>query len=171
MAVYVVDFQAFKTLYNEYLLKEVAIVNVHTDAVYQWTVRPHTSYYRLTPKMQSRVRFLTDHVHGIPWCAGYIDERDVIELMQNILKNASSLYIKGTERVKYLANMLRMYRSVTVFDINGLEESTLQQYREKISDIRCKFDSAKHKKLRCALEQATRYRDMLRREFYYVSTY
>lgn len=170
MASYIVDFQAFKGLVNEFYLKEVAIVNIHSDTVYHWIIRPPTMYCNLNEEMQLRVNYLTYKIHGIPWQTGYIDESEVIALMKNILKNAAVVYIKGSERVTYLRNLLKGYRNVTVYDLDHFEEFLKPECKKKNLKFKCTYDRPNHKKLRCALEQVTRYRDILRKEFYAVYT-
>lgn len=166
MTVYIVDFQAFKNLTNEFFLKEVAITCVHSNVTYHWMISPPTRYSYLQPEFQSRVDFLTDNIHGIPWNTGYIEERVVLKKMRKILKDASFVYIKGGERCKYIQCLMKDYPHISVLDLDNFDH--LFRNSVKIPHFRCHYNTPKHNRLRCALEQATRYRDILRKDFYSV---
>lgn len=100
MASFVVDFQAFKTLRNEFILKELAIVGVDTNLVAQCLIKPEIPFLHLPLKLQMSTSYLTRFVHKIRWCDGYMSTTDAIHLLRNTLKGASRIYCKGSERVK-----------------------------------------------------------------------
>ena len=159
MAIYVVSFQAFKSIDNQFMLKEFAIASVHSDATYQWTIRPQVPLNTMSTEMQRRVQYLTDKVHGIPWFSGANKEEAVLDVVRDILKDASVIYIKGSERAKYMRDLLGDFPEISILDIDDYKAV---KYARKNPEIKCRFAGGKHQQLRCAYEQAVRYRDAIR---------
>lgn len=167
MAIYIVNFQNFKTLINEIILKEVAIVSIHSNVEYHWMIRPPTRYSNLEKELRKRVDYITDYIHGIPWNIGYVEQRDVLENMKKILRDASCIYIKGSERVQYIKFLMRDYPYISVLDLDNFIYC-IQPNNNKIPNFECPYNKPRHNNKSCALELATRHRNILRRELYSV---
>ena len=105
MESYVVDIQGFQA--PDFLPKEICVVAVHSTFIRHRIIRPPTCYDRLSPRLRKQVDFVTQHIHGLDWDLGYTLESDALELLKNTLKNADKVYIKGSERVKYLEHLLK----------------------------------------------------------------
>lgn len=104
---YVVDFQAFKNnVNNKFILKELAIVALNSDVVVHCIIKPPTSYSSLDTEMQKRVDYLTAQYHGLKWDDGFINFPDAINLLRYTVNGAALVYIKGSERAKYLSKLL-----------------------------------------------------------------
>jgi len=101
-----VDFQAFKNLRNEFILKEVTIIDIDKRRDNHFLIRPPQPYNQLPNKLKKRVDFLTNNIHGLEWDSGMIGFRNAITLIKGILKDASKIYIKGSERVNYFKKLL-----------------------------------------------------------------
>ncbi len=103
---YVVDFQAFKNLRNEFILKEVTIIDIVKRVDNNFLIRPPQPYNQIPHKLKKRVDFITNNIHGLEWDSGMIGFRNAVALIKGILKDASKIYIKGSERVNYLKKLL-----------------------------------------------------------------
>ena len=163
---YVVSFQAFRGPGNKgYWLKELAIASVHSDESYHWLIEPPVSYTTLNVDQLRNINYVTDKVHGINWFSGSYSEESVLEAMRDIVKDAKMVYIKGSERVLYIAERLRDFPNIVVTDLDNLREA---KYAKKDVTVECPLESEKHRSLRCAYEQVIRYRNVLRKVVYPV---
>ena len=95
------------------------------------------------------VAYVTDKVHGISWFSGSYDEKTVLEEMRNIVKDADVVYIKGSERVMYIASKLCDFPNIVVTDLDNLPGA---KYAKKDPDVECPFENKKYQNLRCAYE-------------------
>ena len=59
MTTFIVDFQAFKSLNNKFILKELAIVSLDQDIIVHTFIKPPVEYDYLYPELQDRVDYLT----------------------------------------------------------------------------------------------------------------
>jgi len=153
---YVIDIQGFKTLLNEFVMKEVCIVGVHSGKVYHIFVKSPVCYENLCEKLKSRVNYITKYIHGIYWNSGSVDENTVVEILQKTVKNASRVYIKGSERVKFLKNLLNNTIPVVDLDIFNFDGN----YKIKQVNFSCYYNE-RHSNLRCALKNACTYKRWL----------
>lgn len=158
---FVVDVQGFKSMSNEFIMKEICIASVQSDYIDNFTVRSPTCYQRLSPQLQKRVDYIYYNIHGLHWDWGYTDPRVVVAQLKDTLKNADKVYIKGSERVKFLDFLLG--RTVPVFDLDIFDykgESSL----DKNKYPSCRHSPTLHSELgRCALKKAYMYRDFVRK--------
>lgn len=161
MAVYIVNFQNFKSLINETILKEVAIVSLHSNIQYHWLIRAPTRYVDLCWDLKKRVDYITDNIHGIRWDSGYMEQKYVLEKLKEILKDAIYIYIKGSERVQYIRHLMREYPHIKIRDLDYWIGSD----NNKIPNFKCPYSTHKHNSRRCALELATRHK-----KFYVVNS-
>jgi len=158
---YVVDMQCFKTLQNEFIIKELCIVGVNSNFCYQCVVKPPIPFCSLCDEMKKRVNYITNYIHGIPWYVGYLSEDEVITILRNILKKAARVYIKGSERANYLSFLLNYKIPVIDLDIFDFKRRQLRENKN------CKCHNIfnhKHLRLRCAVTKACTYRDWLETE-------
>lgn len=102
MIEYIIDFQAFKSTNNTYILKELAVISVHSTSVAHCIVKPPYSVDVLSEKKKREVKWLAEKFHGILWEDGYISQEDAIRLLKDFTKDADNLLIKGSERKKFV---------------------------------------------------------------------
>lgn len=159
MSAYVVDFQAFKSMCNEFILKEVVITSCNSCVTHHYMVRPPFPFDTITPALRRIVSDFTKHVHGIPWDSGFIQHNEIEKLMFFYLKDASVVYIRGSERARFLKRMLPA--KVTVVDLDSFEDI------KDAVDVRarCRWGSERHEQLRCSYRKAMKYRNWLRNKF------
>jgi len=116
---YVVDIQGFD-VYGNFIPKELCVVSVESTFVRHRMIGPPTHYQRLSPQLKKQVNFVTNHIHGLYWDQGYALERDVLDLLRELLKYADKVFIKGSERVNYLKNLLKNISAKVIdLDINS----------------------------------------------------
>lgn len=104
---FVIDFQAFKSVDDEFIVKELAIVKIDGDSEFNMVFKPHQPYSTLPRSMQDRVDYVSRRIHGIRWDSGSVDYYDVIGSIKDSLMNeARIIFVKGLERSKYIRNFL-----------------------------------------------------------------
>ena len=82
---YIIDIQGFKKTYNEFVVKELAIVPLEDDV--QPTVYlfgPAHDWNLLNPRYKCENNWLTRNYHGIKWHDGEI----LYEELEDILKSS-----------------------------------------------------------------------------------
>lgn len=153
MGSYVVDIQGFRAMSNEFLIKEFCIAELGTNYVYHGVVKPAIRYARLGGEFKKRVNFVTNHIHGLQWDSGSMSRLQATTLIKNVLKNASRVYIKGSERVAFLEKLLDYM--VPVIDLDIFDYYDNRALKER--NIYCHYGH----RLRCAVQKACTYRTWL----------
>lgn len=149
---YVVDFQAFKSLDNKFIVKEMAILRLdREDCDLHLIFKPPQPFDTLPREMKKRVAFLTRHIHGIPWEIGHNDFKHFLK-SNNVLCKANLVFVKGSERVNFIRNLLP--NSVQVLDLDNF-----------LYTITCYTDNYcvnhLHSYDRCAYNKAFQYKQWL----------
>ena len=164
MAVIVIAYQAFPLPDKSIALKEVGIVDVVSNYECQYLAGPPCKIDVFSARHRQTLRYLVDKVHGIPWNAGIVPLEDVEEVVKKAVREADLVYIKGLERLTYLMNLTG--ESIDKF-VDLDEVPYISATVERRPHFRCQYDHPHHSRLRCALEQAIRYRDFLRANHYF----
>ncbi|VDO11375.1 unnamed protein product [Brugia timori] len=105
MTQFIIDFQAFKDEENRYILKEIAVIAVETDEVGHCIIKPPYPGDMLSEKCREQVSYIVTYQHGICWEDGYIKYVDAIRLVRDMTKNAVQVFIKGSERAKFIRKL------------------------------------------------------------------
>lgn len=104
---FVIDVLGFKKPYDEIILKEVAIVAIQEDtAPTVFMFKSPIDWNYLPPQYKSENLWLKMNYHGIPWHSGEIPYEDMEETVALHLKDASKIYVKGLEKMKWLKKIL-----------------------------------------------------------------
>lgn len=104
---YIVDIQGFKRPFNEFVLKELAIVPLEADAMPSvYLFEPPHSWSFLPIKYKCENKWLIQNFHGIPWDKGLVPYEEVAEVLRNVLHEASSVYMKGLEKKRWLEKFI-----------------------------------------------------------------
>jgi hypothetical protein len=92
---------AFQGFYNEGLIiKEIALVHVNSGNVVQHLLFKTTPglFNSLSEKFKRTNRWLTNSFHGISWCSGFAELKDL-----NL--PSGTIFVKGKEIKKLMENM------------------------------------------------------------------
>ena len=102
---FVVDFQGFKRPINDFVFKDVAVAPLEDDtlpSVYLFKPPPRAWNF-LPAKYKSG---LENNYHGIPWDNGDVPYEEVIEILQNHLRDASKVHVKSLEKKRLLEKIV-----------------------------------------------------------------
>ena len=109
---YVIDMQCFKKPINSLVIKELVIgtVDENDDQPMVFLFEPPTRWHFLPQTYKKQNAWILRNFHGIPWQSGLLSYNDMDEILTNIAKTASLIYVKGHEKQiwleKYFKNHL-----------------------------------------------------------------
>lgn len=164
--IYLVDFQLQNSPGAD--PKELAIVGIDSNTVEHYLIRPRVPFSVLSDELRKQATYVIKHIHGLSWESGFIDLHDALNAATKTLRNANVIYVKGLERARYVRDLVKNQSSSTkVVDLNDFPAFLRCNTRpQRIRYQHCSYTSGNHRELRCSLEQATRYRDVLRLVLY-----
>ena len=159
MAQYIVDFQAFKDDCNNFVLKEISIVSVHSHIFTHCIIRPPFPIEELSAKKKCEVKWLTRNHHGIKWKEGYVNPDDAILMLLETTKDASLILSKGSERTKFLNKLTKKL----VLDLNEIQCPPAKYLPVADSYFLCMFHKHSMKNIRlrgyvCSVLSTFRYK-------------
>lgn len=108
----IVDVQGFKTEFNEFIPKEIAILD--NTGLQSFLIKPPFAYYGLTAKEMKQVNWI-ERNRNIYWKEGFIPFSKYKELLAPLLAN-KRIYVKGEEKAKWVKDMFGNH------DVINLEE-------------------------------------------------
>lgn len=103
---YVVDMQGFTRSTNIFVFKEVAIMSLNKNEpakVYLFT--PPCKWNKLFEE-EKRLNQWNLNYHGIPWESGTVPYNKRIEVIQNSLKDADVIYVKGLQKKNWIEEIV-----------------------------------------------------------------
>lgn len=144
----VVDFQAFRNNFNQYIIKECAVVDVDGSFVENWLVAPPYNFYNLSKAKRKESVWLTLNYHGLKWDDGGLCYSSFLDELRTLCKDAQNIFVKGKEKADYLQSILN--RNVT--DLERYNAPSLKELLKtsKIPLLRC-YRHSKQKQYFCAL--------------------
>ena len=126
------DFQGFKRPINDFVFKEVAITPLEDDALPSvYLFKPPHEWNFLPAKYKSENTWLEHNYHGIPWDNGEVPYEEVIEILQNHLRDASKVHVKGLEKKRLLEKIFS-----NVYDLEDVGCPSLRKLNAN-ADISC----------------------------------
>lgn len=105
MSLVIVDLQGFKLVEdNEFICKEIAVINIKTDECVSKIFKPPFLWSALSNKNKKNVQWLTKYVHGLEWCSGDVSYDNLMTTIQELLSisEINKIYVKGLEKLKWL---------------------------------------------------------------------
>lgn len=105
---FIVDFQGFNQFDDDFVIKELAIVGVR-DVLTPTTICLFQAPYSwsLLTKEECKInQWLIDNHHGIPWESGSIPYHEHDRILQDTLRNAAKIYVKGAQKKSWLQRIL-----------------------------------------------------------------
>lgn len=112
------DFQGFKTIRNEIIVKELAIVSTD-DSVYELHLfQPPCSFNELSVNERKQVVWLERHHHGLYWNSGFRQYNELKDVFDN-LNIEGKFYVKGAEKKRFAEGLLSAY-NVEVVNVEDI---------------------------------------------------
>ncbi|XP_051158540.1 uncharacterized protein LOC127279926 [Leptopilina boulardi] len=123
MMEFIVDVQGFKRPYNDFVFKELAILPLQADAqpiVYLF--EPPCNWNSLPGRYKSENLWLTHNYHGIHWSVGDVLYDELRPILQDVLRGAKVIYVKGLEKKTWLEKYLLNVQNLEDFDCLSLKK-------------------------------------------------
>ena len=127
-----VDFQGFTKPINEFVLKELAALEVNNsnnipviilfEPPCDWNILP--TEYKVTNSWLQR------NYHGIPWSSGNSPYEAAGPIIRGILHRAHTIYVKGLEKKIWLLNLIGGTKEIV--DLDSLGCPSLKNLRKSI---------------------------------------
>lgn len=105
-----VDFQGFKSNSNRFIVKEFAMKTKNIK-FHDIVKSPKANVAAILDEdHQRQAKWLTENYHGLDWNCGFISLKELRCIIKPILMK-KVIYIKGEEKVKWLENILNIYKN------------------------------------------------------------
>ena len=87
---YVVDFQGFQRIPNQFIFKELAIMALEESVPQVFTFKPPISWYILNDEEKCTARWLIKNHHGIPWGYGIVPYAKISNVVRTTKRQKKS---------------------------------------------------------------------------------
>ena len=101
----VLDFQGFQLLPHTFVVKELAVFDIHQGYHAQWTFQPPHAWDQLSARRQKTYAWVIRNCHGLSWESGVLPYRALRPILLSLFTTYSTLYVKGVEKVKFLEKL------------------------------------------------------------------
>lgn len=127
----VVDFEAFKDVNNDFIIKELAVVDVVHGLSRVVLFKPPYAKTKLDRKCTRVADWLEENRHGMAWTGGYVDYAFLVPTITDVCAPYSTVFTKGVEKVRFL--------SVYHPNVKDLTEINAPKYDDTIvyGDVSC----------------------------------
>lgn len=109
----VIEFQAFRGNKDEYVIKELVILDLLTYIVYPFIFKPPHPFKKLNSKAKITNKWLVKNFHNITWNEGFTDYSDLDDVMYHFGTEFNRIYTKGLEKRNWIQN----YTTANVVDL------------------------------------------------------
>lgn len=127
----IVDVQGFKTESNQFIPKEIAILD--GKGVQSFLLRQPYPFYDLSKQEMRQVDWI-ERNRNIYWKEGFLPFSNYKHLISPLLEN-KCIYVKGDEKVKWVTQMFRNYNVVNLENFKCPNLYTLYDHYKKCNDV------------------------------------
>ena len=145
---YFIDFQAFRKPHQDFVIKEMAVLNPAKKVLEFYVFKPPFEWDLLPIKYKVENRWLEHHCIHRSWVSGEIEYGELFKIIQN-LSQAKKIYVIGDEKFKWLNRYLKNLWKVESNHFCKTNEI------KRINHISCKHDFKKidHNCISCNINQ------------------
>lgn len=149
----VIEFQAFRGNNDEFVVKELVILDVQSGVTNYFLFKQPFPFFNLTTKNAKTNKWLSKYFHHISWYEGFTDYSELENIMIQYCSRYKNIFSSGLEKCEFLS----MYapKNVTIYNI------CRQKSNCEITGICIGVRYNKHKILNCALSNAYNLKTML----------
>lgn len=146
---YVIDLQGFRDASNQFIVKEAAVLALHSNHIGNWFATPPFPFTDLPVDIRTTNNHLTCNHHGVEWFDGDIPQKQIYAKLRDVARTARTIYTRGGEKTTLLQNVLS--RRVT-----NLEDDNCPSFKKlPSSDTYCLYHAIHRQGVFvCALNQA-----------------
>lgn len=159
----ILDFQCFKDNNNDYILKEVCVLEVDSGTLLMHHIAksPFNRDFLSQEKLRESY-WLTKHCHGLKWDQGDIWYHVLENKLRECIAKRPIVYVKGAEKKEYVRrNFITDPCTTNVIDLNDIGCGSIASINNLLSTntLRCRHHKSVH--TRCALTNCVTLRGWL----------
>lgn len=139
----VIEFQAFRGNTNEFIIKELVILDLQTGVTNYFLFKPPFSFAYLQRKPARTNNWLTNYFHHISWSEGFTEYTELDNIMYFYSDKYKIIYTTGSEKCKWI----NMFTASRVHDFCNYK-------LKSINDICIGVKDEKHKHSNCAMAKS-----------------
>lgn len=140
---YIIDFQAFKKPINDYVIKELAILDVNKGVTELYVFKPPFEWDLLPVKYKVENKWLETHYIDRKWSSGFVKYEELKNILKR-LSDAKRIFVKGDQKCKWLKRYMN-----NVCNLEGNNTLALKELR-KLSIFKCENHLNKKNDVNCA---------------------
>ncbi|KAK9870122.1 hypothetical protein WA026_006213 [Henosepilachna vigintioctopunctata] len=111
---------------NEFIVKELAISN--GTQIYHFIFKPKTDFSMLSMKDKRTVEYLENNHHGIKYNDGFVDYKELDDIIEKISKDIDIVYVSGYQKYDFLSKLLEgKHTEVVNVENQGLSQLKLHR--------------------------------------------
>jgi hypothetical protein len=131
---FVVDLQGFKRPFNDFTLKELAVIAVDQEAQPSTLLfKPPYVWEELPVRYKSENAWVERNLHGLSWNSGDIPYKDIKLILSTLLHKVQKIYVKGLEKKNWLLNILQDVQIDDLLDFGCPSLETLNKVSKTIN--------------------------------------
>lgn len=152
----IIEFQAFRGNGNEYIIKELVFLDLHSRIFHYFLFKSPYSFSKLTKKNARTNLWLTRNYHFISWNEGFVDYKEMDKIFHHYCNQYETIYTTGEDKCKFIG----IYKPGKVFNFKSNKENSPQL------EVCKSVKNHKHRVSNCALVKAIRLRNEIKLQNY-----
>lgn len=98
----IIEIQAFRGNKGEFIIKELVIMDMDTNVVLYFLMKPPYSFKKLKYKYAKTNKWLMENYHHITWEEGFTDYKELDNIMYRYCQQFAVAYTSGLEKSKWI---------------------------------------------------------------------
>lgn len=99
----IIEFQSFVGNLNEFIVKELVIMDLETNVVNYFLFKPPHSFKKLSSKAKRTNKWLTRYFHHITWHEGFVEYKELTNIMQYYCQQFQIIYTTGLKKSDFIS--------------------------------------------------------------------
>jgi hypothetical protein len=129
---YILDVQAFRGPGNKFIPKEISIIEIFDSEVVSYLFEPPYSWNWLPQRCKRTNYWLIYNYHGLPWTSGELSLDSIKETLEDVVKSAKKIHVKGLEKKYWLEEELDTDNVIDLDILGCLSLAQLQQQQNHV---------------------------------------
>lgn len=103
----IIEFQSFIGNSNEFIVKELVIMDLATNMLNYFLFKPPHDYNNLFNKAKKTNKWLTYYFHNITWDEGFTQYEELDNIMNHYCKQFDIIYTTGLKKALFISRYSR----------------------------------------------------------------
>lgn len=147
MSKYILDFQSFKNVNNELVIKEMAILHIDQEHPKVFLFKEPFEWDSLAIRYKVENKWLQNHYHHLKWSSGEESYENVIKIIKDTLFDAKIIYVHGREKRTWL----KRFVSVEIINLQDFDCPLLKIIKNSIRNKCSNHCNFNNNNMNCAI--------------------